>query len=156
MDDHAFHRVDRLLPRLAREHLPRVGVAGLAARGDAGGREVDVLAVVVALELGGEEAHDVHGGAAAVAGVALDVGVAALLLGQVMQSLRMMWRRRWICLWRAMWLSARLAYWMFFWRPSTSQIDCGSGPAGCQTLTLKITESRRGWSSSPASIGVFE
>src|SRR2546427_11118405 len=87
MDDHAFHRVDRLLPGLAREHLLRVGVAGLAARGDAGGREVDVLAVVVALELGREEAHDMHGGAAAVAGMALDVGVAALLLGQVMREL---------------------------------------------------------------------
>src|SRR2546425_11557327 len=87
MDDHAFHRVDRLLPGLAREHLLRVGVAGLAARGDAGGREVDVLAVVVALELGREEAHDMHGGAAAVTGMALDVGVAALLLGQVMREL---------------------------------------------------------------------
>src|SRR2546426_5909037 len=87
MDDHAFHRVDGLLPGLAREHLLRVGVAGLAARGDAGGREVDVLAVVVALELGREEAHDMHGGAAAVAGVALDVGVAALLLGPGMREL---------------------------------------------------------------------
>src|SRR3989454_10765203 len=87
MDDHAFHRVDRLLPWPAREHLLRVGVAGLAARGDAGGREVDVLGVVVALQLGGEEAHDVHRGAAAVAGMALEVGMAALLLGQVMREL---------------------------------------------------------------------
>ena len=55
-----------------------------------------------------------------------------------------------------MWLSARLAYWMSFWRPSTCQIDCGSGATGCQTLTPKITESRRGLSSSTASIGVFE
>ena len=68
----------------------------------------------------------------------------------------MMWRMRWSCFWRAMWLSARLEYWMFFCRPSTSQIELGAGPCGCQTLTLKITESRRGWSSITASIGVLE
>ena len=57
---------------------------------------------------------------------------------------------------RAMWLSARLAYWMSFSRPSASQTDSGSGPVGCHTFTAKITESRRGWSSSTASSGVLE
>ena len=65
-------------------------------------------------------------------------------------------RRWWICFCRAMWLSARLAYWMSFCRPITCQIDSGSAPVGCHTLTPKITASRRGLSSSTASIGVFE
>ena len=37
-----------------------------------------------------------------------------------------------------------------------SLIDSGSAPSGCHTLTAKISESRRGLSSSTASIGVFE
>ena len=56
----------------------------------------------------------------------------------------------------AIWLSARLAYWMSFCRPITCQIDSGSCPVGCQTLTAKISASRRGLSSNTTSTGVLE
>lgn len=55
-----------------------------------------------------------------------------------------------------MWLSARLANWMSLWRPMTRQSVSGSSPWGRHTLTVKITESRRGLSSSTASSGVLE
>src|SRR5204862_2053961 len=45
----------------------------------------------------------------------------------------------------------RLAYWMSFWRAMTCWIVVGSVPAGCQRLTEKISESRRGRSSSTRS-----
>ena len=40
--------------------------------------------------------------------------------------------------------------------PRSAPIVLGSGPVGCHTFTAKITESRRGLSSSTASSGVFE
>jgi hypothetical protein len=55
-----------------------------------------------------------------------------------------------------MWLVARLANWMSFVRPMTCHSDSGSGPSGFHMLTVKITESLRGLSSSTASIGVLE
>src|SRR5438874_430104 len=63
--DHAFHRVDLGLPRRALDHTLRVGDAGLPARADAAGREVDVLEVVLAVQRRREKAHDMHEGAAA-------------------------------------------------------------------------------------------
>ncbi|EWS64929.1 hypothetical protein Y695_01829 [Hydrogenophaga sp. T4] len=52
--------------------------------------------------------------------------------------------------------SARLANWMSFRRPCTSQMLCGSSPCGSHRRQAKISESQRGLSSSTTSIGVFE
>ena len=66
------------------------------------------------------------------------------------------WRSRWSCFCRAMWLTARLEYWMSFWRFITCQIVSGSGPCGFQMCTANTSELRRGLSSNTASTGVFD
>src|SRR3981189_1862819 len=66
MDDHARQCVDRAFPRLVFEDLPRMVMAGLPASFDAGAREVDVLGVVLAIEAGQQEPHQVHERAAAI------------------------------------------------------------------------------------------
>ena len=52
-------------PRRALDHPPRVRVARLPARADAGRREVDVLRMILAVELRGNQPRDVHRRAAA-------------------------------------------------------------------------------------------
>src|SRR3954463_3733651 len=64
----AFHGIDRIVPRRALEHAPRVVDPGLPARPDAVGREVEVLEVVLARERRREEPHHMHHGGAAPGG----------------------------------------------------------------------------------------
>src|SRR6476659_3871369 len=59
VDDDAFHRIDRALPRCEREHSSRLGVTGLPARLDAGGCEVDILEMILAVEAWRDESRHV-------------------------------------------------------------------------------------------------
>ena len=55
VQDEALDRVEVARPGSQLEHPVRVGIAGLPAAADAGGAEVDVLGVVLAIEGRGEQ-----------------------------------------------------------------------------------------------------
>src|SRR5262249_35039027 len=66
VDHHGLQRVEIALPRLSSEAPPRVRVARLPSRADAGAREVYVLCVILMVEAGRQKAPQVHRRAAAI------------------------------------------------------------------------------------------
>ncbi len=58
VDHHAVRRIDPRRPRRALHHPLRVGVSRLPAGADAGRREIDVLRMILALELRGNQPRD--------------------------------------------------------------------------------------------------
>src|SRR6476660_3450452 len=60
VNDHAFDRIHGFRPRRGGQHPHCVRVARLPTRAYARRREVDVLRVILAVDGGSEQAHDVH------------------------------------------------------------------------------------------------
>src|SRR5437899_3143251 len=61
VDHYAVRRIDRRAPRRTLDHPPGIGVALAPPFTDPGRREVDVLRMILAVELRGNQARDVHG-----------------------------------------------------------------------------------------------
>src|SRR5258708_31661800 len=60
MQNNARERIELAYPGLAFEHRSGVAIAGVPALHDAGGTEIDILGVVLAGELWGEQPHHMH------------------------------------------------------------------------------------------------
>ena len=87
MQDDTLDRVDGPMPGRALDHPPCVSVAGLAAEADAGGAEVDVLAMVFVVERRRQQPDDMHPCEAAIAfEVGKQIIVALVLWNQAMQT----------------------------------------------------------------------
>ena len=82
VEDDAGKRIELADPGLLFEHRFGVAVTGVPALHDAGRAEIDVLGVVLAAELRGEQPHHMHPGRAAIAGELAHRRVVALGLGQ--------------------------------------------------------------------------
>ena len=82
VQDHPGEWIELAEPGLAREHRLGVSVPRVPTLLDAGGAEIDVLGVVLAIELRSKQLHHVHPGLAAIAYQLAHLWPVALGLGQ--------------------------------------------------------------------------
>src|SRR6516162_6712913 len=148
VDDDAGQRVDVALPRLFGDDPPRLLVTGPPTGGDAGPREIDILGMILAVQPRRQQPYEVHRRVTTVRGpfphrriIACPRGEPhAELANDVAEPVDLL-------------LPGDIAFaapgvFNVLWPAKNLPNVSGSEACGCHMLTEKISELRRGLSSS--------